>query len=209
LLVIAAEQMADKRRYTVSLPDHVADAVEKHGRPIGSTPTEYAADVIRWWFGQGCPPVTHDEAELRKTKAAGGVKNRIEPIPDNLNAWTLDPEKIYAITEDAVVQNLLDQLGLPNLFAQAAEHDSIRFSIAFDNHPTHWLVAEFFKGSNRPDGDGLSLQAYPKLSVTRSQMIERLTAAAKGAKSKDTVTFSQIPNVPGKITLKTRSIPAH
>jgi len=33
---------------------------------------------------------------------------------------------------------------LPNLHAQAIEHDEARFLIAFDNHPTHWIVVDLF-----------------------------------------------------------------
>lgn len=192
--------MADKRRYTVSLPDHVADAVEKHAGPLSSTPTEYAADVIRWWFGQGCPPVTHDEAELRKSNATKALFQRVQPVPKNLNVWSLEPAKDYVITEDEIVKKLLNQLGLPNLFAQAREHDQLRFSIAFDNHPTHWLVVDLYKGSDRPDGDGWSFRAYPKTSITREAMLARLQAEAKEMESTDKVSFAQIPDSPAKLT---------
>lgn len=195
--------MADKRRYTVSLPDHVADAVEKHARPIGSTPTEYAADVIRWWFGQGCPAVTHDEAELRKTKTVDDLAKRIQPIPPDLNAWALDAKKVYDITDDAVVQKLLDQLGVPNLFAHAAEHDRVRLLLAFDNHPTHWVVTELFKGSNRPDGDGLAFQAYPKLTVSREEILKQLAVTAKEMGASEKVVFSQIPDAASKLPRQT------
>jgi hypothetical protein len=41
---------------------------------------------------------------------------------------SLDPEGSFVITDNDVVRRLLAQLGLPNLFAPAAEHDEIRFS---------------------------------------------------------------------------------
>ena len=187
--------MADKRRYTISLPDHVADAVENHARPLGSTPTEYAADVVRWWFGQGCPAVTPDEAQLRKSKLSDSILKGIEPLPKNLDAWSLDSKKDYIITDDSVVQKLLGQLGVPNLFARTAEHDKIRFFVAFDNHPTHWLVLDIFKGTDRPDGDGLSFQALPKIAVSREEMLQKLQAAAKEMASPGPVKFSQIPKM--------------
>jgi hypothetical protein len=184
--------MADKRRYTVSLPDHVADAVEKHASLLGSTPTEYAADVIRWWFGQGCPPVTHDEAQLRKTIPADLLR-RLEAPPKNIDVWALDAKKTYSLVDDNVVQPLLVQLGLPNLFAQAKEHDKAKFLIAFDNHPTHWLVVSLFKGSDRPDGDGLLFEAIPKATVSRKEMGKNLLKVVKEMGADGPAKFSQLP----------------
>jgi hypothetical protein len=185
--------MAEKRRYTVSLPDHVADAVEKYAIPLGATPTEYAGDVVRWWFGQGCPPVSADEAQLRTKQLAKLAKSRTKPVPADLNVWALDSMDSYVITDDKIVQKILKQLGLPNLFAQAAEHDSLRMSVTFDNHPTHWIVLEYFKGSDRKDGDGLAFQAYPKYSVSKHEMLDRMKEMAKEMGSSSPVTFSQIP----------------
>ncbi len=185
--------MADKRRYTVTLPDHVADAVDTHAKPLGATPTEYAADVLRWWFGQGCPPVSHDEIALRAQKLAQEMAKRVKPVPKDLNALALDPQETYFLTDDTLVQKLLTQLGLPNLFARAAEHDEARFSVAFDNHPTHWITADYFKGSDQVDGNGLAFSAYPKSSVTRKEMLEKLQAEARKMESKTPFNFSQIP----------------
>src|SRR5471030_2832713 len=99
--------MADKRRYTISLPDHVADAVEKHANPLGATPTEYAGDVVRWWFGQGCPPVSADEAQLRAKLLAKLAKSRLKPVPPDLNIWALNREDSYSITDDKIVGKIL------------------------------------------------------------------------------------------------------
>ena len=181
--------MAEKQRYTVTLPDHVADAVAARSKPIGATPTEYAGHILRWWYGQGCPPVTHDEAAL----LAAAMKHRIKPIPDDLNIWVLDEKMMYAITEDSVVAKLLSQLGLPNLFAQAAEHDELRMGVTFDNHPTHWLVFDFYKGSKQPGGDGLSFSAYPKATTTREQMRQKMEAELKAMGANRPFNFSQIP----------------
>lgn len=181
--------MAEKRRYTVSVPDHVANAVEARARPLGATPTEYAADVLRWWFGQGCPPVTHDESAL----LAAQVSDRLKPMPHNLSVWSLGSQEVYAITGDKVVMNLLTQLKIPNLFAQAAEHDAVSMIVAFDNHPTHWLQFDFFKGSTTPAGDGLAFYAYPKASVTRTEMMQKWRAKAKEIGASGPLNFSQIP----------------
>ena len=182
--------MAEKRRYTVTLPDHVADAVEKRARPIGSTPTEYAADVVRWWFGQGCPPVTHDEQELIKRTTE--MMSRIRPLPKDFDIWNLDSAMDYNLADEPVEKALV-QLGLPNLFAHAKEHDKVRFTVAFDNHPTHWLVFNLFKGSENPDGNGVSLYAYSKTSIGRKQMTKKLDLIAVEMEANGPLKFSQIP----------------
>jgi hypothetical protein len=189
--------MAEKRRYTVSLPDHVTAEIEKRSQALGATPTEYAGDIIRWWFGQGCPPTTADEAHFLKKKFAD-LFHRLEPLPKNLSVWLLDSAKDYSISDDAIVQDLLNQLGLPNLFAQAAEHDQIRLSVVFDNHPTHWLVIDFFKGSNQKDGNGLLFRAYPKQAVPRDKILGQMKDEARAMGARETVTFSQIPILEAK-----------
>jgi hypothetical protein len=178
--------MADKQRYNVSLPEHVAAELEKRAKNISATPTEYAGDIIRWWFGQGCPPVTHDEKELLR---------RMKPVPTDLDVWHLENQSDYVISDEAAVRKILKQLGIPNLFAQAEEHDQIRFLVAFEDHPTHWLVFNLFKGSGIQGGDGLAFLAYPKKSVSRNQMVEKLREEAKNMGSKDSIKFSQLLEV--------------
>lgn len=185
--------MAEKRRYTVTLPDHVADAVESRAKLLGETPTEYTADVLRWWFGQGCPAVTHDESALRKAKEAAHVSGRIKPVPENLSVWSLAPDSNYNITDDNVVRKLLGEIGLTNLFAHTIEHDEIRAMFVFDNHPTHWLQFDFFKGSKRSDGDGLSFTAESKITTSREAKLQAMQIEAKRMGATKQPVFSQIP----------------
>jgi hypothetical protein len=60
--------VAEKRRYTVSLPEHIAEEVERFAKPLGSNPSEYISLVAREWFARGCPPVTPEEDQLRKRR---------------------------------------------------------------------------------------------------------------------------------------------
>lgn len=184
--------MTEKQRYTVSLPDHVTTEIVKHSRAMSATPTEYAAAIIRWWFGQGCPPVTPDEAQLRKAATIDAMMSRILPLPADFNIWKLNPKIDYNLV-DAPVELALKDLGLPNLFAHGQEHDVVRLTVAFDNHPTHWLVFNFFKGSGKPGGDGLSMYAYAKSSVSRGAMVKKLQAIAKEMEAEGPISFSQIP----------------
>ena len=176
--------MAQKNRYNVSLPDHVSAEIEARAKAVHASPTEYAGDVIRWWFGQGCPPINKDEEEQRKR--------------GQLNAWSLDPSAAYNLVGDAVVTRLMEQLGVPNLFAPAAEHDEAWFSVTFDNHPTHWIVLNFFKGSSTPGGDGLLFRAYPKSTVSRQEMMTQMREEAEEMGSGSAPKFSQIPSPKNK-----------
>jgi hypothetical protein len=178
--------MPEKQRYTVSVPDHISDELEKHAKGVKATPTEYATDVLKWWYGLGCPPVRPDEVELKKRLG------RLKPVPPNFNVWQLDANDFYELV-DGPAEKALKQLGVPNLFAREKEHDEVRLMIAFDNHPTHWLVFNFFKGSSKADGDGLQFSALPKNAINRDEMLFRLTIEAKKMEAKGPISFSQLP----------------
>lgn len=187
--------MAEKRRYTVTVPDHISDAIERQANVLGATGTEYAADVLRWWFGQGCPPVTHDEAALRATVAEALASGRLRQVPTDLDAWNLDPDSGYKLVDEPV-KKILAQLGIPNLFAHAAEHDKVQLIVVFDNHPTHWLWFRFFKGWDNPKDNGLAFEAFSKKSVGRKEMLKAFQREAKRIGSTKIPTeFSQLPSV--------------
>jgi hypothetical protein len=63
-------RMAEKRRFTLSLPEHIAEELERRSEALGSNPTEYAADIIRWWYGQSSPSLTDEEKRLLTEKPA-------------------------------------------------------------------------------------------------------------------------------------------
>lgn len=184
--------MALKSRYNVSLPDHVSVEMEKHAKAVKASPTEYAGDIIRWWYGQGCPPVTPDEIELRKR--GGDLTSRIRPVPKDLDIWKLDPAAMYNLIDEPV-EKALGQLGIPNLFAHAKEHETVRMMIVFDNHPTHWLEFNFYKGGKNASENGLALIAYPKADTTREEMLLKMTIQSKKMEAKGPVVFSQIPGI--------------
>lgn len=66
--------MAEKQRFNISLPEHVAEELARRAKLLGGTPTEYAADIIRWWFGEGSPPLSAEEKRVIQDK--GGVSVR-------------------------------------------------------------------------------------------------------------------------------------
>lgn len=127
-----------------------------------------------------------------------------KPIP---NVWKLDPRAAYVFEGDDVVSDLLRQLGVPNLFAPAAEHDTAHLMVAFEDHPTHWIVLHLWKGQSeyspnhvvnrlvkRASPNGLLFWAEPKASTSRDTMQAKLDAEA--ADQGQGFQFSQLPSKP-------------
>lgn len=186
--------MGKKPQISATLPAHVNDAISHRADLLGDSKSNYLSAIASWWFGQGCPPVRADEEQL------AALKKRLKPLPKNLDAWHLDKNEAYSITGDDVVQKLLNQLGIPNLFAAAQEHDKVRAFVPFDNHPTHWLVFHLFKGTK---DDGLLFEAHPKSSTTREEMLTNLSSAETDMEPGQELVFSQLPVLPAKTS------PAH
>jgi hypothetical protein len=61
--------VAEKRRFNLSLPEHIALELERYSTPLSSNPTEYAALIVRKWYADGCPAVTPEEKALREKNA--------------------------------------------------------------------------------------------------------------------------------------------
>jgi hypothetical protein len=198
--------MGKKPQISATLPGHVHDEIAKRAKLLGDSKSNYLSAIASWWYGQGCPKVRSDEQNLTKPGRAtmaeaqltSAISKRLKPVPKNLDVWNLNPADSYVLDGDTLVQGLLDQIGLPNLFAQTAEHDVVQMVVAFDNHPTHWLVLSFFKGVQSEDGNGLLFQAEPKASVSRAEMLARLKERAAKMESKQELMFSQIPELPAK-----------
>jgi len=61
-------RVAEKQRFTISLPEHVAEELARRSKALGSNPTEYAADIIRWWYGEGSPALNAEEKRVQGTE---------------------------------------------------------------------------------------------------------------------------------------------
>lgn len=101
-----------------------------------------------------------------------------------MDVWKLDATP-YVLQGDDLVRDLMRQLRVPNLFARAAEYDAMHAFVAFDNHPSHWIVLHLFQGGSSyspnhvvhkfvadADPNGLLFEAIPKSSCSREQMEE-------------------------------------
>lgn len=124
-----------------------------------------------------------------------------------LNPWRLDPEAEYIIENDPEVKALMFQLGVPDLFAEANTAASpCHMFVAFDNHPTHWVVFSLYKGI--PDyspnhgihklvgnaaPNGLLFTAHSRSGMSGSQFLNKLR---KLASDDSAPPLSQFPVVP-------------
>jgi hypothetical protein len=198
--------MGKKPQISATLPAHVHDEIARRASLLGDSKSNYLSAIASWWFGQGCPKVRSDEKNLGKSGRAttagaqlvSAMNERLKSVPKNLDVWNLNSADSYVLDEDPLVQRLLEQLGIPNLFAQAPEHDKVQMIVPFDNHPTHWLVLSFFKGVERVGGNGLLFQAEPKETVTRAEMLAELKERAAKMGWEQELRFSQIPELPAK-----------
>jgi hypothetical protein len=125
-------------------------------------------------------------------KRVDDIKTRVKPLPKDLDVWKLNLNDEYHVIDEPA-EKILHQLGLPNLFAHEKEHEKVRMIYAFDNHPTHWLHLNFFKGGETADMNGLRFDAWPKASVSREKMLHNLKAIGESMNANRPLTFSQIP----------------
>ena len=58
-----------KKKIGASLPEHITEKIEFYAKNLGTTPTEYLAQIAKDWFAKGCPPVSAEEVALRNQKA--------------------------------------------------------------------------------------------------------------------------------------------
>ena len=192
-LAIILFSMGKKPQISATIPSHVNDAITRRADLLGDSKSNYLSAIASWWFGQGAPPVRPDEEQL------SALKKRLKPLPKSLDVWYLNKDDVYNITGDNVVQGLLSQLGIPNVFAPMREHDKTHALLAFENHPTHWLMFHLFKGHGEK-GNGLLFEAHPKSSITREEMLTRLKAIGAEIGAKQEIVFSQLPTLPTKIS---------
>ncbi|HVR37380.1 MAG TPA: hypothetical protein VMS21_16215 [Methylomirabilota bacterium] len=103
-----------------------------------------------------------------------------------MNVWELDKESIYILEGDQVVRDLLEQLRVPDLFAGVGT-DQHHVLVAFDNHPTHWIIFNHWQGlpdyspnhavhrlMRGADPNGLLFTAFPKSSTSQTQVERKL-----------------------------------
>lgn len=192
--------MGKNPQISATLPAHVNDAISRRAKQVGGSKSDYLSAIATWWFGQGCPPVRPDEEQLRRRdkqieaeadRLMTEFQKRVKPVPEDLDPWHLNPDQVYMVMKDEVVRSLLAQLGVPNAFAEAREHDHIHAVEPYDNHPTHWIIVHLYKGYGGKD-DGLLFHAVPKSDVTRAEIIAGLQRE-DGRTPPLEIKFSQLP----------------
>jgi hypothetical protein len=124
-----------------------------------------------------------------------------------MNAWKLHPDHVYVLEGDETVRGLLKQLRVPNLFAGVSEFDALHAFVAFDNHPTHWIVVHLWQGVpdyspnhslnklvKNPGPNGLLFEAEPKNLTSRAKMEEKMISEALKMGAKMPFVFQQLPS---------------
>jgi hypothetical protein len=74
--------MAQKQRITAALPEYVAQAITLRSKVMDQTKSEYAAQVLEWWFSRGCPPVTATEKFLLEDMEFEPVQQLIKDLKE-------------------------------------------------------------------------------------------------------------------------------
>lgn len=123
-----------------------------------------------------------------------------------MNVWKLNPDDGYILEGDETVRGILRQLRVPNLFAAASEFDAMHAFVAFDNHPTHWIVIHLWQGVpdyspnhtihklvGQANPNGLLFNAEPKSCVSRTAMEEKLISEGLKMGTKIPFAFQQLP----------------
>jgi hypothetical protein len=186
----------------IHLRKEIIAEIEARGAVIDKKKGTYAALILEKWFADGCPAVNEIDGmmqTLRKAKEAG----RIKKPPAKLNIWKLDPETGYTLVEDPIVQDLMNQLGIGNMFDGFKNKDKFETFVIFDNHPTHWLEFTLIKGYGNKRDDGLVFDAWPKASTPRYEIEKKFRdhCARVGIEHRGPVKLSQIPtNTPERIS---------
>lgn len=132
--------------------------------------------------------------------------NLFATMSDKIDVWALQSEKVYLFDNDPFVKCLLKQLGVPNLFAAATEFDAMKAIVAFDNHPTHWIIIRLWKGApeyspnhsihrlaKNPSANGLLFEAIPKTSESRAEMEIKLSKECSEMAADSPFQFQQLP----------------
>ena len=111
-----------------------------------------------------------------------------------IDPWALDSSSEFIIENDADVKLIMLQLGVPDLFADAAQSAGpSHLFVAFDNHPTHWLIVSLYMGVpdyspnhnihklvGNASPNGLLFSAFAKEGMARAQFLKKVRDLVEG-----------------------------
>lgn len=159
---------------------------KKHGLPATEVARRALEEIAAFYKKHGWLSFP-----LRIEPLAGRLE-MIRPKTGEINVWDLHADKDYNLEGDELVSDLARQLGIPNLFPQASEHDHARMVVAIEDHPTHWLLIQLWKGFDDARSNGLLFQALPKSSTSREAM-ENLLRQIAVEMGVERIPFGQLP----------------
>lgn len=120
--------------------------------------------------------------------------------------WNLDPKALYSISNDTEVKLIMLQLGVPDLFdgVPIPPKPERRF-VAFDNHPTHWIIISRWTGvseyspnhkvhslAQNAEANGLLFVAEPKSETNKKAFLKSLQGETEYLNA--SVPLSQLPD---------------
>jgi len=126
-------------------------------------------------------------------------------VATSLDVWNLDPEGSYFMEKDDVVSDLMRQLRVPKLFASVPKDEPLQALVAFDNHPTHWIILRLWQNAQEyspnhgihkyvknAEANGLLFEAVPKSQCSRHGIEERLSGETKEMGATGPFVFQQL-----------------
>jgi hypothetical protein len=93
------------------------------------------------------------------------------------------------ITDDAEAQGLMLEYDVLDQVSHCAYPGDTISSCVVEHHPTHWLLCSRFWGNPDPAENGFAIVAYPKQSVDRLTVQQKLHELLSGAPRIDVSPF--------------------
>jgi hypothetical protein len=80
-------------------------------------------------------------------------------------------DQVVIIRDDLDAKVLLVELGIFEKFSKRGDlAESWAQILTYSDHPTHWIIATWFTGSDDPVEDGFDIACYPKSLYSESMM---------------------------------------
>ncbi|MEN9841012.1 MAG: hypothetical protein RL376_812 [Verrucomicrobiota bacterium] len=169
--------------------------VEKRAAGIDKKKGTYAALILEKWFADGCPPVTEADRLVQLAKAPNPPKRITNPKA--IDPWNLDPGAFYILEPSDLLDEIVPKLGIDGMLFDLSAAGRKDILVAYDNHPTHWIVLAPITGLKRHLTHGLFIEAHPKDTVPRHEIenILRKHAGRIGMEIRGPVKLTQLPTI--------------
>jgi hypothetical protein len=101
---------------------------------------------------------------MRLTSSVGDKKMR-------RNEYALPVGEKLVVKDDAAARRIIAEIGLLDAIEKAKRClTEPAVFVTSQNHSTHWIVAGFYRGFQKPEDNGFYLACYPKTDFTFEQV---------------------------------------